>query len=87
MRNRTGLRQNILDTLTPDSPQRQSYEGAEEDFNLCREALNAVNYRVEATNIRDVVVTDGAASLSADSGNAVRYTGRSAFVHLPTVRI
>ncbi|PZT89537.1 MAG: hypothetical protein DI630_32050 [Gordonia sp. (in: high G+C Gram-positive bacteria)] len=29
-----GTRQDILDTLTPDSPQWQSYEGADEDFNL-----------------------------------------------------
>ena len=29
-----GTRQDILDTLTPDSPQWQSYEGADEDFGV-----------------------------------------------------
>ncbi|GAA1481500.1 hypothetical protein GCM10009624_19400 [Gordonia sinesedis] len=62
----SGSRRDILATLTADSPQRESYAGSDEDFDITREALNIAEYRMEFTNRRDVKISDGDATMIAD---------------------
>ncbi len=61
-----GSRQDILATLTADSPQRALLAGSDDDFAVTRSMLNDAQYRQEFINRREYKIADATASLMAD---------------------
>lgn len=64
--NSTGSRQDILATLTPDSPRRALLAGTDEDFALTRQRLDAAHYSETYTNRRELKINGDKATLMAD---------------------